>query len=85
VPVVGSAIGGIVDLLDHGRHGVLVTPDDPGALAALLHELIDRPAQLEELVRAAPPVKSIEQDAAEWRLRYATIVGAASAAAVSAS
>ena len=33
VPVVGTAIGGIVDLLDHGRHGILVPPDDPDALA----------------------------------------------------
>ena len=36
VPVVGAAIGGIVDLLDHGRHGILVPPDDPDALAAAL-------------------------------------------------
>ena len=85
VPVVGSAIGGIVDLLDHGRHGVLVPPDDPGALAAALRELIDAPGRLEALARIAPPVKSIDQDAEEWRLRYATIVGATHAAAVTAS
>ncbi len=71
VPVVGSAIGGIVDLLDHGRHGVLVPPDDPDALAAALRELIDAPSRLEALARIAPPVKSIDQDAEEWRQRYA--------------
>ncbi len=85
VPVIGTAIGGIVDLLDHGRHGILVPPDDPDALAAALRELIDAPSRLEELARISPHVKSIEQDADDWSHRYAAIIGAADAVAVDAS
>ncbi len=51
VPVIGTAIGGIVDLLDHGRHGILVPPDDPDALAAALRELMDEPSRLEAMRR----------------------------------
>ncbi len=80
VPVVGTAIGGIVDLLGHGRHGILVPPDDADALAAALRGLIETPSRGDELARAAPSIKSIEQDAAEWRQRYTTILAAAAAA-----
>ena len=73
VPVIGAAIGGIVDLLDHG-HGILAAPDDPDALASALRGLIDAPSRLDELARAAPPVKAIEQDAAEWIQRYPAVI-----------
>jgi len=82
VPVVGAAIGGIVDLLDHGGHGILFPPDDPEALAGALLALIDAPSRLDELARAAPRVKTIEQDAREWAERYARLVQPADAAAV---
>lgn len=85
VPIVGSAIGGIVDLLGGGRHGLLVAPDDPAALAAALQTILDAPSRLHALAAAAPPVKSIDQDAAEWRDRYAALVASVGAAPVSAT
>ena len=42
VPVVASAIGGIPELLD-GNAGLLVPPDDPGALADALARLAADP------------------------------------------
>jgi len=42
-PIVASAVGGIPDIVDHGRTGTLVPPGDPEALAAALDSLIRDP------------------------------------------
>ena len=39
-PVVASAVGGILEIIDHGKTGVLVEPDDPPALAHALLDLL---------------------------------------------
>ena len=70
VPVVASAIGGIPDLLGGGKHGVLVPPDDPPALAAALGELLEAPHRLRDLADRMPAVKTIGEDAAAWAARY---------------
>jgi glycosyltransferase involved in cell wall biosynthesis len=41
VPVVASALGGIPELIDDGRDGILVPPDEPGILAEALAALTD--------------------------------------------
>ena len=40
LPVVATAVGGMVDVLDEGRAGVLVPPDDPRALANGIKSLL---------------------------------------------
>jgi glycosyltransferase involved in cell wall biosynthesis len=43
-PVVASAVGGIPEMIDHGRTGLLVPPHDPAALAgAIIRLLTDHP------------------------------------------
>jgi alpha-maltose-1-phosphate synthase len=42
--VVASAVGGIPEVVDDGRTGLLVPPSDPAALAAAINRLIDDPA-----------------------------------------
>jgi L-malate glycosyltransferase len=43
LPVVATAVGGVPDVLHHGKEGLLVEPCDPTALAAALIDMLDRP------------------------------------------
>jgi len=53
VPVVASNVGGIPELIDHGTHGVLVSPADPPALAAAIRRLAEDPLLRQRLGHAA--------------------------------
>jgi len=44
--VVGTNVGGIPEVLDHGDAGILIPPDEPATLAKALLELVTSPAAL---------------------------------------
>lgn len=52
-PVVGSAVGGIVDQVEDGRTGVLVDPGDAQAWAQAVADLLQLPEQAAEFGQAA--------------------------------
>jgi glycosyltransferase involved in cell wall biosynthesis len=52
VPVVASAVGGLLDSVADGVTGVLVPPRDPDALAAALRALLADPARRAAMGRA---------------------------------
>jgi glycosyltransferase involved in cell wall biosynthesis len=52
VPVVGSAVGGLVDTVVHGQTGVHVPPRDPRAIAVVVNELLNSPSVRAQLGRA---------------------------------
>ncbi|HYI99117.1 MAG TPA: glycosyltransferase [Thermoleophilaceae bacterium] len=52
VPVVASAVGGMIDTVVDGVTGAHVPPRDPAALAATLRDLLDRPELRARLGRA---------------------------------
>jgi alpha-maltose-1-phosphate synthase len=51
-PVVASAVGGIVEVVEDGKTGVLVEPARPDALAAAIRALLDDPARGRAMGRA---------------------------------
>lgn len=51
-PVVATAVGGIPELIQHQRTGILVPPNDPQALAAAIVHVLENRAQAGEWARA---------------------------------
>jgi glycosyltransferase involved in cell wall biosynthesis len=52
-PVLGTRVGGIVDLIEDGVNGVLVEPGETDALAEALYDLLSDRPRLERLADAA--------------------------------
>jgi glycosyltransferase involved in cell wall biosynthesis len=48
-PVVATRVGGVPDLVEHGVHGLLVAPDDSGALADAIAKLLESPQRAAEM------------------------------------
>jgi len=53
VPVIASNIGGMPEVFEHERSGLLVPPGDPTALAAAMRRLWENPELCSQLGRAA--------------------------------
>jgi glycosyltransferase involved in cell wall biosynthesis len=53
VPVIAAATGGLPEIVRHERTGLLVAPDDPGALAAALDRVRGEPEATRERARQA--------------------------------
>jgi len=53
LPVIATGVGGLLDLVEDGRTGVLVPPDQPRALAAAIESLVAAPARAAALGAAA--------------------------------
>ena len=52
VPVIATALGGMPELVRDGVDGLIVRHDDPAALAAAVHTLLDDPASARERGRS---------------------------------
>jgi glycosyltransferase involved in cell wall biosynthesis len=74
IPVIGSNIGGIPDLIAHDRNGLLFEAGNADALAAALREALTVPDLLPRLAAAESPIKSLEDDASEWERAYEQVV-----------
>jgi glycosyltransferase involved in cell wall biosynthesis len=73
VTVVGSRTGGIPDLVVDGVNGLLADAFSPDSLRSALQRLISDSGLRARLAAAAPGVKTIAEDAAEWDARYGTL------------
>jgi glycosyltransferase involved in cell wall biosynthesis len=59
-PVVATAVGGVPELVEHGRTGLLAVPGNPPSVAAALEELRDAPER-RRAMGAAGRARCIEQ------------------------
>ena len=60
VPVVATRMGGLVDIIDHEKDGLLVPPDDPRILAEAILTLLKEPATAQKY--AASLRKKVERE-----------------------
>jgi glycosyltransferase involved in cell wall biosynthesis len=78
VPVLATDLGGMSEFVADGWNGLLFRRNDAGDLAAKLRALVDEPARLEPLRRGPRiPIKSCDEDAAEWAVRYSALLARA--------
>jgi glycosyltransferase involved in cell wall biosynthesis len=68
LPVVGTAVGGLLDTVEHGATGLLVPPRSPAALSAALRRLAAAPGERQQMGAAAADRAPARYD---WR-RVAT-------------
>jgi glycosyltransferase involved in cell wall biosynthesis len=76
VPVVGSRMGGIPELVHDDVNGFVYDAASPEALAGLLQRLVDDRPLRERLAAHVPAVKPIESHAVEWEERYERVLAA---------
>jgi glycosyltransferase involved in cell wall biosynthesis len=69
-PVIGTRIGGLAELVTDGIDGRLVPPGDWRALSAVLQELAREPATIDRWRMALPPVRTMDQVAADYLELY---------------
>ncbi len=81
VPIVASAIGSFAEMLEHGRHGLLVPPGDERALAEALCRLVTdgdlRASMRTEVASLAASVPSWRDIAAATAAVYTRVLAAA--------
>lgn len=70
LPLVGSRTGGIVDVIAHGRSGLLVEPGDVGSLGSALLTLVEDPALRTRLGREARRTACERFDVEDGLVRY---------------
>ena len=49
VPVIGTNVGGIPELISHNKTGILVSPENPGEIANAVNELLSNPEKVDKL------------------------------------
>ena len=81
VVVIGTDLGGIAELVQHGHNGLLFAPDDATSLAVQMQRMIDEPGLIAALRRNALPFGSFTAEIEQIERLYRNCVqrtGAAS-------
>jgi glycosyltransferase involved in cell wall biosynthesis len=75
VPVIGTRLGGIPELVEHNRNGLLFTVDDPHDLANQLQRVLNEPELLPLLRAQALTVRTVDEEVDQICDLYADLVG----------
>ena len=75
LPVVASNLGGMAELVQDGRNGLLFNAGDSTDLRRVLTRLLDEPGLLATLRGGLPRVKTIDEDAAWTQALYEEVGG----------
>ncbi|MFO7694844.1 MAG: glycosyltransferase [Vicinamibacterales bacterium] len=81
LPVVASNLGGMAELVQDGRNGLLFNAGDPDDLRRVITRLLDEPGLFATLREGIPRVKTIDEDAAWTQALYEEVVRESSARA----
>jgi glycosyltransferase involved in cell wall biosynthesis len=73
VPVIGSELGGIAELVEHGVNGLLVEPDSPEAWCRTFRRLSEDRGLLGELQAGIRPPRGMQDVAEEMVALYAML------------
>jgi GT2 family glycosyltransferase len=71
IPVIASRTGGIPEIVEHGRNGLLFEPGNVKELRDAIQRVVREPGLLRQLRQGIPPVRTIEDDVAQTRELYA--------------
>lgn len=74
-PVISSDLGGMSELVQHGKNGLLFAPGDANDLAKQLRRLLEEPELLTRLRSGIEPGKSVAQEMAELEMIYRRVTG----------
>ncbi|HVJ81814.1 MAG TPA: glycosyltransferase [Planctomycetia bacterium] len=78
-PAIGSAIGGLAEIVRDEKDGALFAPGDVAALASLLRRLATNPSLVDAWRAALPPVRTMTEVAADYFALYETTLAGDSA------
>lgn len=74
IPVVATDLGGISEVVEHGKNGLLFPLEDTRELARCLGRLAEEPTLARHLRDGIESVKTVEESAAEMEGLYATLL-----------
>jgi glycosyltransferase involved in cell wall biosynthesis len=76
IPVIGSDLGGIAELVDDGVNGMLLPPGSVEAWAWAISRLATEPGLLKKLKAGRKPLRTAEDTARDAAMVYAKVSGA---------
>lgn len=73
IPVIASEVGGITEIVQNGKNGLLFNPFQKRSLTDCIQKVIDNPDMIKQFVHEIPTIKTIDQDVDYLIREYSTL------------